>query len=80
MARRRRVLAAVLVLFVLAGTGCSTRLIAHSGRPFMRPTTELARERQVPKGFIQGLAALDEQWFLYYGIDDSGIGVATRPR
>ena len=55
-----------------------TRLLARSGEPFMVPTSELEQEGQIPNViFIEGLARLDGRLFLYYGMGDSGIGVAT---
>lgn len=55
-----------------------TRLIARSDEPFLEPTAELARTGQVPNVvFIEGLVRVGDRWFLYYGMGDSGIGVAT---
>lgn len=54
-----------------------TRLLDRSNTPFMAPTVELERTGQVPNVvFIQGLARLRDRWFLYFGMGDSGIGVA----
>ncbi|MGI9173808.1 MAG: glycoside hydrolase family 130 protein [Rhodothermales bacterium] len=55
-----------------------TKLIARSDEPFLVPTSELEQEGQIPNVvFVQGLARLDGRWLLYYGMGDSGIGVAT---
>lgn len=55
-----------------------TKLIARSTQPFLLPTTELERTGQIPNVvFIEGLARFNDRWFLYYGMGDSGIGVAT---
>ncbi len=55
-----------------------TKLLARTDTPFMTPTTVLEETGQVPNVvFIQGLAEHKGQWFLYYGMGDSGIGVAT---
>lgn len=55
-----------------------TKLLARSDEPFMVPTAELEQTGQIPNVvFIEGLAHLDGRWFLYYGMGDSGIGVAT---
>jgi len=55
-----------------------TKLIARTEEPFLVPTARLEQTGQVPNVvFIQGLAVLREQWFLYFGMGDSGIGVAV---
>ena len=55
-----------------------TRILARTDTPFMTPTTELEQTGQIPNVvFIQGLVDFNEQWFLYFGMGDSGIGVAT---
>ncbi len=55
-----------------------TKLIARTDTPFMTPTTVLEQTGQVPNVvFIQGLVAFKDRWFLYFGMGDSGIGVAT---
>lgn len=54
-----------------------TKLMARSDSSFLQPNTQLEQEGQVPNVvFIEGLARLDNTWFLYYGMGDSGIGVA----
>lgn len=54
-----------------------TKLLKRSETSFLKPNTELEQEGQVPNVvFIEGLARLDNTWFLYYGMGDSGIGVA----
>lgn len=56
-----------------------TKLIARSDSSFLRPDTELERTGQVPNVvFIEGLARLNGSWYLYYGMGDSGIGVAVK--
>ena len=55
-----------------------TNLLHRTDTPFMTPTTELEQTGQVPNVvFIQGLVDFKDQWFLYFGMGDSGIGVAT---
>ncbi len=55
-----------------------TKLLARSETPFMTPTTVLEQTGQVANVvFIQGLVDFKDQWFLYFGMGDSGIGVAT---
>ena len=55
-----------------------TKLLARSDTPFMTPTVELEQTGQVPNVvFIQGLVDFKDRWFLYFGMGDSGIGVAT---
>ncbi len=55
-----------------------TRLLARSEEPFLRPTTELEQRGQIPNVvFIEGLAHFRGRWFLYFGMGDSGIGVAV---
>ncbi|NGP76358.1 family 43 glycosylhydrolase [Balneolaceae bacterium YR4-1] len=54
-----------------------SKLIARSDSSFLKPNTQLEQEGQVPNVvFIEGLARLENTWFLYYGMGDSGIGVA----
>ena len=54
-----------------------TKLIKRSEISFLKPDTQLEQEGQVPNVvFIEGLARLNNTWFLYYGMGDSGIGVA----
>lgn len=55
-----------------------TRLIARSETPFLTPTTVLEQTGQVANVvFAEGLVDFRDQWFLYFGMGDSGIGVAT---
>ncbi len=55
-----------------------TRLLARSEAPFLTPTTALEQRGQIPNVvFIEGLARFQGQWFLYFGMGDSGIGVAV---
>ncbi|MGK7370300.1 MAG: glycoside hydrolase family 130 protein [Candidatus Halalkalibacterium sp. M3_1C_030] len=54
-----------------------TKLIKRSETSFLKPNTKLEQEGQVPNVvFIEGLTRLNNTWFLYYGMGDSGIGVA----
>lgn len=56
-----------------------TKLIARSDSSFLRPDTELERTGQIPNVvFIEGLSRLNGSWYLYYGMGDSGIGVAVK--
>ena len=55
-----------------------TKLVKRSDEPFLEPDTELEVGGQIANVvFIEGLARLNDTWFLYYGMGDSGIGVAT---
>ncbi len=55
-----------------------TKLLGRSDMPFMKPTTELEQTGQVPNVvFVQGLVRVSGTWRLYFGMGDSGIGVAT---
>lgn len=55
-----------------------TKLLKRSDDYFLAPDTELEIDGQIPNVvFIEGLAELDGKWFLYYGMGDSGIGVAV---
>lgn len=55
-----------------------TRLLERSDDFFMEPDYELEVDGQIPNVvFIEGLAKLGDTWFLYFGMGDSGIGVAT---
>lgn len=54
-----------------------TKLLKRSNSYFLAPDTELEIVGQIPNVvFIEGLAKLGNTWFLYYGMGDSGIGVA----
>ncbi|MDR8391593.1 glycoside hydrolase family 130 protein [Aliifodinibius sp. S!AR15-10] len=54
-----------------------TKVIARSNTSFMQPDTQLERHGQIPNVvFVEGLVNFDDTWFLYYGMGDSGIGVA----
>jgi predicted GH43/DUF377 family glycosyl hydrolase len=54
-----------------------TRLLKRSEEPFMEPESKLEQEGQVPNVvFIEGLVRHQNTWYLYYGMGDSGIGVA----
>lgn len=55
-----------------------TKVLKRSDTYFMEPDTQLEVEGQIPNVvFIEGLARLGNIWYLYYGMGDSGIGVAT---
>lgn len=55
-----------------------TKLIARSDTPFLIPDVQLEQEGQIPNVvFIEGLVEFNDTWFLYFGMGDSGIGVAT---
>lgn len=55
-----------------------TQLLKRSDDYFLSPDTELEVGGQISNVvFIEGLAKLDDAWFLYYGMGDSGIGVAV---
>lgn len=55
-----------------------TRLINRSDDFFLAPELQLEVEGQIPNVvFIEGYAELNGRGFLYFGMGDSGIGVAT---
>jgi predicted GH43/DUF377 family glycosyl hydrolase len=55
-----------------------TKVLKRSDTHFMEPDTQLEVDGQIPNVvFIEGLARLGNTWYLYYGMGDSGIGVAT---
>ena len=55
-----------------------TALIARSDTPFLIPDEQLEQEGQIPNVvFIEGLVEFKDTWYLYFGMGDSGIGVAT---
>lgn len=55
-----------------------TKVIARTDSSFLKPETRLEQEGQIPNVvFIEGLVHFKDRWFLYYGMGDSGIGVAT---
>lgn len=55
-----------------------TKIISRSDSHFLHPDTKLEQEGQIPNVvFIEGLVNFKNKWFLYYGMGDSGIGVAT---
>ncbi|MEE9167089.1 MAG: glycoside hydrolase family 130 protein [Candidatus Neomarinimicrobiota bacterium] len=54
-----------------------TKIVARSETPFLTPNLMLERQGQIPNVvFIEGLVRFQDRWFLYYGMGDSGIGVA----
>ena len=58
-----------------------TRLLERSETPFLAPSTRLEQEGQVPNVvFIEGLVSFRNRWLLYFGMGDSGIGVAVAER
>ena len=55
-----------------------TRLLARSDTPFLEPDARLEKEGQIANVvFIEGLVRFKDVWYLYFGMGDSGIGVAT---
>lgn len=55
-----------------------TRLLKRSDSFFLAPELELEVEGQIPNVvFIEGYAELDGRGYLYFGMGDSGIGVAV---
>lgn len=53
------------------------KVISRSDSHFLEPDIELEIDGQIPNVvFIEGLAKIDNRYFLYYGMGDSGIGVA----
>ena len=55
-----------------------TQLLERSDTPFLTPDEQLEQEGQVPNVvFIEGLVQFEGTWYLYFGMGDSGIGVAT---
>ena len=55
------------------------KLLARTDEPFIRPTESYERTGQYVEGttFVEGLVPFKGQWFLYYGMADSRVGVAT---
>ena len=58
-----------------------THLIARLDKPFIQPMYPWEKTGLFRSGttFIEGLALLHNQWFLYFGCADSVVGVATAP-
>ncbi|HMM02587.1 MULTISPECIES: glycoside hydrolase family 130 protein [unclassified Dysgonomonas] len=54
------------------------KVIGRLDTPFFRPMAEFEKSGQYTDGtvFIEGLAYLNNKWFLYYGCADSKVGVA----
>ncbi|MEZ4701124.1 MAG: glycoside hydrolase family 130 protein [Rhodothermales bacterium] len=53
-------------------------LIDRTDAPFLEVTNELEKSGQIANVvFAEGLVEKNGTWFLYYGMGDSGIGVAT---
>ena len=54
-----------------------TKLLKRSDTPFLEPDAQLEREGQIANVvFIEGLVQYKGTWYLYFGMGDSGIGVA----
>ncbi len=63
---------------VLFDKGDPTKVIARSDTSFLQPDSHLERHGQIPNVvFIEGMVNYKHSWYLYYGMGDSGIGVAT---
>ena len=58
-----------------------THLIARLDKPFIQPAYPWEKKGLYGSGttFVEGLALLHNQWFLYFGCADSFVGVATAP-
>ncbi|WP_200862847.1 glycoside hydrolase family 130 protein [Amycolatopsis orientalis] len=57
-----------------------TKAIARLERPFIHPTADDEQNGQVNHvTFSEGLVRFHDRWFLYYGMADSVLGVATAP-
>lgn len=55
-----------------------TNLLERSETPFLEPDAVLEKEGQIANVvFIEGLVNFKDTWYLYFGMGDSGIGVAT---
>lgn len=54
------------------------KVIGRLDTPFFRPMAEFEKSGQYTDGtvFIEGLAYLNNKWFLYYGCADSKVGIA----
>ena len=62
---------------ILLDNNDPSKILGRSGTPFLIPTDELEQTGQVSNVvFIEGLVNFQNKWFLYYGMGDSGIGVA----
>lgn len=62
---------------VLLDPNDPAKVIRRSDRSFLQPDTRLERHGQIPNVvFIEGLVRFGDVWYLYYGMGDSGIGVA----
>ena len=57
------------------------KLLARADEPFIRPTERYERTGPVRRGhdLRRGLVPFRGQWFLYYGMADSRVGVAVSP-
>lgn len=56
-----------------------TKVIARMDKPFLVPQEAFEKSGQYPAGtvFIEGMAYLNDKWFLYYGCADSRVAVAV---
>ena len=55
-----------------------TKLLNRTDEPFLIPDARLEQEGQIANVvFIEGLVQFKDTWYLYFGMGDSGIGVAT---
>lgn len=63
---------------VLFDLNSPDKVIARLDVPFFRPIADFEKSGQYVDGtvFIEGLAYLNNKWFLYYGCADSKVGVA----
>ena len=55
------------------------KLLARATEPFIKPTESYERTGQYAEGttFLEALVPFRGRWFLYYGMADSRVGVAT---
>mmetsp|Transcript_12601 Transcript_12601/g.21765 ORF Transcript_12601/g.21765 Transcript_12601/m.21765 type:complete len:325 (-) Transcript_12601:269-1243(-) len=57
-----------------------SRCLARTDQPFLRPEAHLEKHGQVRNVvFAEGLVAFNGKLMLYFGMGDSGLGVATAP-
>ncbi len=57
------------------------KLLRRLDRPFIAPTAQSGSGGQYKEGttFVEALVPFRGQWFVYYGRNDSGVGVAIAP-
>ncbi|HKK47438.1 MAG TPA: glycoside hydrolase family 130 protein [Balneolaceae bacterium] len=55
------------------------KLLDRLGKPFIKPEKSYEKSGQYTSGttFLEGLAHFNNQWFIYYGMADSRVGVVT---